>query len=237
MGLGLGIGMIVPTCVAYAQEQRFQNEQPVMNLVGTIALAATAISSVALIWRWLSNSSTVNDAASVSAEDQGRRPFQFGIRHLLIGMAATALVAWLISIVPLPEFATSWDGTSWVTFAAMMGMISWGIFQTAPTRRRVCVLLAWCFLPFAWVIGFNEPFGAASGLLSVLWLGPGILVAERLGSSVDRTPWIATIFVLVELAIGVLLAYRGGRLFASYAGLVLFWSTGASLVLHVLFLM
>ena len=63
-----------------------------------------------------------------------------------------------------------------------------GVFafrQASQVRCRIGSLLASLFLPFVWMIGYNVPFGHASGLAICIPIGPVILPAELIRGLVE----------------------------------------------------
>jgi hypothetical protein len=222
-GIGLTFGLLVPTIFEFGESQSSRNDFSRLEFLALIVFLITTLVS-GLIWFF--------GRPTEFTEDDSHVRFQFGIRHILI---ATTLVAFLFAAASFIEIDPQDDWLFWIVLGILVGLISWTLFQRAEVRRSVGTVLASLFLPFVWVIAFNRPFGHASGMLPSILFGPGLFPAMLLRQGVDNSVWIAVIFVFLEIATGVLLAFRWRKLCLAYAAFCLLLSGFTSLILHVMY--
>ncbi len=227
-GTGLAFGLFVPTFVDLQSKQLSRIDFSKLDFAALVVFLIT-LSISGLIWFF--NKQTKQDE-----DNDSFVPFQFGIRHVLI---ATTLTALLVGIIPLLEFDQS---NQWQMSCGMLGflilLIGWTMFQRADVRPRISSILASLFLPFVWIIAYNQPFGHTSGMLPALLFGPGLVPAMLLRQgNPDNAIWLALVFVVVEIGIGVWLAFRGGKLYLTYLTLCLLLSCFTSFVMHALYRM
>lgn len=203
--MSLAIGLIIPTVVECGQKQAARSRNPELEFVALISVLISLSVAIAL---WFLNKpapSQTDDKKKPFSET--RTPVQFGIRHVLI---ATTLVAITFAIAPI--FKLPHSVLSWIMVAVLVAILAWSFFQLAPVRSRMGAILVSLFFPFAWIVPTNVPFGHTSGLLPALLFGPGILPAVFLRRGhFDDSVWIAFLFVLLELGVGIWMARRGGK--------------------------
>ncbi len=226
-GISLAIGFAVPVVFEWTQKPAARSRIPSMERAALAAVVLTAIAgTLAASW----------SKPADQPPGAGRPKLQFGLRSLF---AATTVAAVLVA-------AARWLDAPWssaMVAAAAVCTLGWSCRQDAQVRSRTGALLASLFLPFAWMIAYNEPFGRTSGLAVALPIGPGLLPAELIrrwltsGIGVDGMMPIAAVIVIGELALGVWLAFRGGKLLLAYAILVLLISSISSLGMHALYRM
>jgi hypothetical protein len=159
---------------------------------------------------------------------------QFGLRELFIATTITALVLAASRFLE-PSLASSF------VIAMVVALIAWSFTCDGQIRGRIGAFLAAMFFPFVWIIAFNVPIGHTSGLIEVLPLGPGIIVAElirALGSfDRDHAAKLAIVFVFVQLLLGVELVRLRGKLPVIYVLIILVTSSMSSFFLHALYRM
>ncbi len=227
-GASLTIGLLVPTVFEWTKQESARSRHPEMEFAALVAML-TSLSIAVVIW--IRNRP---DTCPPDRDEHGTaNRIQFGIRHVLI---ATTLVAMTLAVAPIFDELTA--VLYWFLVEVLVVISVWTCFQSAAVRSRMGAILASLFLPFAWIIPCSKPFGHASGLLSALAFGPGLLPAAlaRRGN-IGESTWIAMLFVMLEMGVAIWLARRGGKLALIYTFLVLCLSTLTSFGLHALYRM
>lgn len=227
-GLSLAVGLMIPTIFEWGQEQMAGSRHPELEFVAFLSVFVSLVIATAF---WFVNKPAKNRANG--DEFTSAVHFQFGIRHVLL---ATTIVAIIIAITQLFEIPNS--VLQWFMVGLLVAVATWTVFQPGLIRSRSGTVLSSMFMPFAWIIPTNVPFGHTSGLLPAILFGPGLLPAVFIGrGSIDRSVIIAVVFVILELGVGIWLARRGGRLALTYILFLFFLSSITSFGFHGLYRM
>jgi hypothetical protein len=229
-GLSLAIGLMIPTVFEWGEKQAARSRHPELEFA---ALCSVLVSLVIATFLWFWNRPDARQASDDDMESRSASRIQFGIRHVLI---ATTLIA--ISLAAAPLFDLPKPMLYWIMSVVLAAIVVWTFIETASVRSRMGAILAGMFLPFAWIVPYSKPFGHTSGLLSAILFGPGMLPAVFLKrGNIDDSIWIAILFVMLELGVGIWLARRGGMLALIYTLLILCLSTVSAFGFHALYRM
>ena len=222
-GIALSIGLLVPSIFEWGEKPAARSRHPEMERAAFIVFAVTLV--VAAICWYLSKPS--NFERPIDSKENSRR-FQFGVRGLLI---ATTLAAASLAVAPWMNLIVS----TAIVLVTAFAVLVYSFYHSWPVRSRTGALLASMFLPFAWMIRYNRPFGHTSGLIAALPIGPAIVPATLTGGHLDHSSWIAATIIVIELVVGAWLMRRGGKLAFVYLIFLLLFSSFNSLVLHLLY--
>lgn len=227
-GISLAIGLIIPTIFEWTEKEATRRRHPELELA---ALTSVLISMLIAIIVWFGNRPDARQASGEELKIESATRIQFGIRHVLV---ATALVAALLAIAPVFELPKPW--LFWMMSSVLAAILVWTGLQSKQVRSRMAATLVSLFLPFFWIVPYSKPFGQTSGLLSGIVFGPGLLPAVLLRrGQIDNSIWIAMLFVILELGVGIWLARRGGKLALIYTLLILCLSAVTSFGVHALY--
>jgi hypothetical protein len=224
-GISLAIGFLVPSVFEMAQKPASQHRHDQLELSAFIVLAATALVCTAV-------SLLRKRQAAPEHEIGPPGTWQFDLLQLFLAITMFAIA---LAIMPLLEL---WVASA-VIVALILAITAWAWRSGPSTGARITALLAVMFLPFVWMIAYSVPLGRTSGLIAVIPIAPGILVAELLrglaGLQRDKVESVAAIAVMIQLLMGAWLARQGPRGSLTFSLLVLAASSAGSLLLHILY--
>jgi hypothetical protein len=227
VGISLVVGFIVPCVFEWGEEPWNRSRYYGLERGAVLALVMTIMATATCT---LVRGETVQKPV----EQSSTRRLQFGLLGLFVAMTLEAMLFATIPLLKTPIVVA-------LVLAVILAILVWAFTCDWTVRGRVVSLLAIQYLPFAWLIAFNVPFGHTSGLAINIPLCPGILFGELfrglvgLDQSIAGT--VAIVIVVLQLLIGAWLARRGGKLFIAYAILVLIISSLSSLMIHALYRM
>lgn len=224
-GISLAIGLVIPSVFEWTQKPASRSRHVTLEHAAAAVLVITMFACSFVMWRR-------RNATGQAAVRSESRKLQFGLRDVFVAITIVAVVLAMARLVSPPV-------ASGGVIAVVSAIVGWAFACDRPIRSRVGLILANMYLPLAWMIAFNVPFGRTSGLAVNIPLGPGIVLAELLrelaGLNRYAVEVVGAVVVIGELLLGAWLARRGGRLSVIYAILVLISSSLGSLLLHALY--
>jgi len=159
-----------------------------------------------------------------------RALFRFSLRTLLLVTTGIAITAAVLAKFP------SAGGP-----LVAAGLIAYGIrfWRRHPEHQLAATALVGCmFLPYAWVVGYDE-FDSiwawvASTLPALPTLFPAMWGTVLFGQDFHQAHWLAYVLTVLEFALGLWLVERGSKRTIAYLLLVLLTSAMGSLVFYQL---
>jgi len=165
-----------------------------------------------------------------SSNDAPRILTRFSVRSLLIFTAGVALAIHLHA-----EYSVVVSGT---VSAAALAYLFWFCLKNPHHCLAASALAACMFLPYAWVIGYDELdrifptlLGLIAGMPAFL---PAALLTQAFGQHLQESQWLALTLTAVELLIGIWMIRLGPRRTIAYLLLVMQLSAVGSLGFYML---
>ena len=192
-------------------------------LVGQTALGLIVGSIV--IWAVLP---WVPVAEAVSGAAQSAR-VRFTTRAMFLMTAVVAVV--IVTFTKFPLVASG----GLCAFAFCYVVWFWSRFRQ--NRFQTTALLACMWLPFVWIIAWDE----LDNLSEILWIAAGIpalfpalFIGSLFGQNPHEAMWLAVLLTGAEMAVGTWIIRLGLRRTIAYVVFVFLMSTFGSFVLHAL---
>ena len=226
-GISLFVGLIIPSIFEFTEKPAARSRHYGLEKLAVATLLVTFIACLVIMWL----RSNPSSKPIVTANE---RKLQFGLRQLFFATTLSAILLATTQILS-PQLA------SLSVVGLVFAIIGWAFAGDWHRRSRIGAILVCMFMPFVWMIAYSVPIGRTSGLIQVLPLGPGIILAELIRALLsmdrDRAANLAIVFVFAQLLIGVWLARRGGKLPVVFATVVFITSSLSSFFFHAMFRM
>jgi hypothetical protein len=192
-------------------------------LVGQTALGL--IVGAIMIWAALPWLPVADD---VSRPAQSFR-VRFTTRTMFLMTAAVAVV--IVTFTKFPLVASG------VLCAFAFCYLVWFWFRFGQNRWQTTALLACMWLPFIWVVAWDELDYSSE----ILWLFagmpamfPAVMIGSLFGQNPNDALWLAVLLTGAEMTVGAWIIRLGPRRTIAYLVFVLLMSTFGSLGLHAL---
>jgi hypothetical protein len=227
-GFSLAYGLLVPSLYEFTQNPVARIEHSETELAACAVLVITLAAATVF---WLLN----RPSESTPQVGPAFRKFQFGLREMLVAVTLIGVVCGSVRFMGLMML-------SWIVVLAALGAGMSSIYGGRSVRSRSWAILAAMFLPFSWMVLKNVPFGYTSGLAIHIPLSPAffpLAMTQALfsGNSAINSYGASAVLVIAELAVGSLLAWRGGKLALIYVAAVFVNSAFGSFGIHALYRM
>lgn len=164
---------------------------------------------------------------AANRESEKRKPFQFNLRMLLVITAIS--IAGMINL-PIIFFVVA----AFAIFVTLTRII----FSRLEWPRKIAVLLACMYFPYAWVFTEND-FGDLSltlffGAIGLPAFIPAMLVGRILGQHPQNAIWLFLLMTAAEFAIGCWMVKLGPKRSMGYLVLIVMMSIFGSFGLNAL---
>jgi hypothetical protein len=224
IAISLGMGLLIPGYHDWTGSEQSRPSPLLLPTAGCLLLSA--IIACGLL-RWL----PVDDQRAPSEKAQKT---QFQIRTILVITALAAIL--LVALAKLPLLAVS----SVLQILALGYLVrSW--VRDAPSRWPAAALLSCMYLPYAWIVTWND---LTSAWPEILWLAfglPSFLLTLLVGGLLQQHPqnlqWLSMLLTSGQLAAGVWVIQVGTRRLIAWLIFSLLASVFGSFILNALFRM
>ena len=218
--VSLVAGLIIPAFYDWTGSEQ-SRPSPLINQTAVGLILCGLIVCLALPWLPISDDSP--------AIRPGAR-LQFKIRTAMVMMAAVAAVIVALREIPMVV------GVAAYGIACCYVVRFWILFR--PYRWQTLALGACMYLPFAWIVPYDE---LANLLPAILWMASGLpaffptmLVGSVVRQQHQELMWLPTLVTSLELVTGVWMIRLGPRRAIAYCLFALISSIFGSFVLNAL---